>query len=126
MRTAALIGILHGGEKSELIAGPEVPIHEQLAKFRKFNASDVNEKFGRVVLFFVDQPSRQTRRLVTEKEKLAQAEAVKKRDADAAKAVSEAEAKKKAEAEKKAAEEKRAIDAKVKAAKAKEDELRKK
>lgn len=54
MRTAITLQRLHGETTSQVIAGPEVPIHEQLAAFKKLAAEKTNAEIAQVEIWTSD------------------------------------------------------------------------
>jgi hypothetical protein len=55
MRTLIILARKHGGKKLEMVGGPEVPVHQQSADFKKdFCRSDVNEVYEYAELWSSD------------------------------------------------------------------------
>lgn len=55
MRTAITLGRLHGNKRTvELVSGTEVPIFDQLSKFKKVQVAGVHEKYEALELWTSD------------------------------------------------------------------------
>lgn len=108
MRTLIILARKHGGKSLELVSGPEIPAHQQAAKFKKdFQTSGgVNDAFEHAELWSSDAGRKKQIRLISPAKAKEIAEAHAKAVAEAEKAAAqkakaEAEAKAKAETPKK-------------------------
>jgi hypothetical protein len=63
MRQATIFGRKHGAKARELVSGPDVPIVDQLAKFKEFKRQQSNATFELVELWFSDNTPRLDRKL---------------------------------------------------------------
>lgn len=92
MRTVIILARKHGAKQMELLSGPEVPAHEQKAKYKEFCRLDVHPELATVQLWDSNEGFTKERKLLSPKEADAKAKAQ-------AKARAEAEAKQKAKAD---------------------------
>lgn len=88
MRDVIILARKHGSKTMELLSGPEIPAHEQSAKFKEFCKVSVHPELAQVELWDSGSGRQKSRDLLSPKEAAEKA----KRDA---KSAADAEAKRK-------------------------------